>query len=242
VAEDNIYETKKLVAEYLLFHFGAPEQILAWPAGPREALGFPSRIVDCFSGGTVERALDLGCAVGRSAFELARTATEVVAIDYSQAFIDAAQQMQREGRCDIERLEEADRRERIAVEAPVGVIADRIAFEQGNAMALRDDLGSFDRVLAANLLCRLTDPALLVERLPSLVKTGGELILTTPCTWLEEFTPREHWPRGSTRAWLVEELAPGFELVEERDEPFLIRETARKFQWTVALLTRWRKA
>ena len=72
--------------------------------------------------------------------------------------------------------------------------------------------------------------------------TGGELILTTPCTWLEEFTPVSQWPTGDTREWLVDSLGPWFELVEEHEEPFLIRETARKFQWTVALLTKWRRS
>jgi transposase-like protein len=40
---------------------------------------------------------------------------------------------------------------------------------------------------------------------------------------------------------LLEALAPGFTLVETAEEPFLIRETARKFQWTSSLLTRWRR-
>lgn len=33
-------------------------------------------------------ALDIGCAVGRSTFELAKTFKNVVGIDFSQAFID----------------------------------------------------------------------------------------------------------------------------------------------------------
>jgi hypothetical protein len=74
------------------------------------------------------------------------------------------------------------------------------------------------------------------------VKPGGELVLTTPCTWLEEFTPPGNWPAEGTFAWLQSELAGDFELVAEHDEPFLIRETARKFQWTVAMLTRWKRA
>ncbi len=237
----NIYETAKLREEYLLFHYGTPEQICSWPGRPREALGFPARIVERFSGGEVARALDLGCAVGRSAFELSRTAAEVVAIDYSQAFVDAGKTMQAAGRCEVSRLEEAHRRQSIMVEVPAGTRPGRITFERGDAMNLRAELGGFDRVLAANLLCRLSEPGCLLVRLPELVKSGGELILTTPCTWLEEFTPEAHWPPGSTLDWLKSELSARFELLEEHDEPFLIRETARKFQWTVALLTKWRR-
>jgi putative 4-mercaptohistidine N1-methyltranferase len=237
----NIYETTRLRDEYLLFHYGTPEQICSWPGGPREALGFPSRIVERFSTGEVERALDLGCAVGRSAFEMSRCANEVVAIDYSQGFVDTAKEMQSAGHCELSRLEEGHCRKSVVVEPPAGTQPGRITFEQGDAMNLRPGLGSFGRVLAANLLCRLPEPYRLLVRLPELVKSGGELILTTPCTWLEEFTPEARWPRGSTRDWLEGELREHFELLEEHDEPFLIRETARKFQWTVALLTKWRR-
>ena len=36
-------------------------------------------------------------------------------------------------------------------------------------------------------------------------------------------------------------LAPYFDLVEELDMPFIIRETVRKHQWTVAHATVWRR-
>ena len=106
-------------------------------------------------------------------------------------------------------------------------------------MDLRPDLGSFDRVHAANLVCRLPEPRRFLERLHDLVTPGGELVLATPCTWLEEFTSKEHWPEGRTLDWLKKELAGDFDLIEVTDEPFLIRETARKFQWTVSMVTKW---
>lgn len=106
-------------------------------------------------------------------------------------------------------------------------------------MRLRDSLGAHDLVHAANLLCRLTEPQLLLRRLPDLVAPGGQLLLTTPCTWLEEFTPRGHWPQGGTLEWLKQTLGAHFDLVAEKDLPFLIREHARKYQWSVALGTRW---
>jgi hypothetical protein len=81
----------------------------------------------------------------------------------------------------------------------------------------------------------------LIERLPSLVRPGGQLLLTTPCTWLEDFTPRGNWPQGSTREWLTSLLEPHFDLFKTCDMPFLIREHARKYQWSVALGMRWRR-
>ena len=239
--ETNIYESDRLVSEYLLFHYGTPEDILGWESGPAEALGFPARIVDRFSEGEVERALDLGCAVGRSSYELSRSSGEVIGIDFSQAFVNAAQAIGESGRAEISRLEEASVATDITVELPPGALPGRVSFEQGDAMDLREGLGAFDRVLAANLLCRLTDPQRCLERLPDLVAPRGKLVLTTPCTWLEEFTPPENWPGAGTFEWLEGHLLDHFELSSRHDEPFLIRETARKFQWTVAMLTKWRR-
>ena len=57
-------------------------------------------------------------------------------------------------------------------------------------MDLRSDLGDFDVVVMANLICRLPDPRSCLERVPSLVRPGGQLIITSPYTWMEEYTPR----------------------------------------------------
>ena len=43
-------------------------------------------------------ALDIGCAVGRSTFELSQKFNQVVGIDYSQAFIDCCNKMKTFGK------------------------------------------------------------------------------------------------------------------------------------------------
>lgn len=245
-AMNSIYESDKLLAEYLLFHFGTADEILpqdrTWPAGMREALEFPVRTAAHFSPERVARGLDLGCAVGRSAFEMARNCAQVIGVDFSHAFIRAAETLRAGGALAYKRSEEANLRTDLTARCHAGVDGENLCFQQGDAMNLPSDLGVFDRVHAANLLCRLSDPKRLLVRLPSLVKPGGELVLATPCTWLEEFTPAENWPTAGTFDWLVEMLTPEFELISQAEEPFLIRETARKFQWTSSLVTVWRRA
>lgn len=239
MSESNIYETRRLLDEYLLFHYGTAEEVLPWSFGPKEALGFAVRTVSELIGqGDAGQALDLGCAVGRSSFELADRGHQVIGIDYSHSFIEAAQRLQSGETLRYERLDEGNQRTPL-----VAAVAthEQVQFEQGDAMSLRADLGSFDVVHAANLLCRLTQPQKLIDRLPALVKSGGQLLLTTPCTWLADFTPPENWPQGSTRDWLREKLSADFTLEAEQDLPFLIREHARKYQWSVAWGTRWRR-
>jgi putative 4-mercaptohistidine N1-methyltranferase len=237
---DNIYETRRLLDEYLLFHYASADEVMPWAFGPKEALGFATRTVtELLASPAHGRALDLGCAVGRSSFELAALGfSEVIGIDYSHSFIDAAKTLQTGAPLEYERLDEGSQRTALTARATAST---QVRFEQGDAMNLRADLADFDLVHAANLLCRLTHPQKLIERLPSLVKPGGQLLLTTPCTWLADFTPPENWPTGSTRDWLTEKLSKHFTLELEHDLPFLIREHARKYQWSVAWGTRWRR-
>lgn len=234
-----IYETDRYVEEYLLFHYASPEDLLPWSGGPLAALDFPRRTVGYFSEGRVARSLDVGCAVGRSTLELARTSDEVIGVDFSAAFIEAARAMASGGRIRCRRLEEGHVTSEVEIKQPSGLDARGVTYEVGDAMDLRPDLGVFDRVHAGNLVCRLPEPRRFLDRLRGLVVPGGELVLATPCTWLEEFTRRENWPEGRTLDWLKMALEGDFELAEVADEPFLIRETARKFQWTVSMVTRW---
>lgn len=244
---DNIYESGRLVREYLLFHYGSAEDILPYPAGPHDALDFAVRCVDELIDPSIipsgARALDIGCAVGRSSFQLARVCSEVVGLDYSASFIAAAERVRVEGEMEFMHAVEGERTAAAVARRPAGVDASRVLFAAGDAMALPEDLGTFDVVLAANLLCRLPDPLVFLDRLPGLVKPGGQLLMTTPFTWLEEFTPREKWIGGRDGSAGAEELegllGPDFELRFAKDLPFLIREHARKFQWSVAWGTRW---
>jgi len=66
----------------------------------------------------------------------------------------------------------------------------KVRFQRGDACSLPLDVGQFDCVLAANLICRLHTPHAFLDRLPSLVSTGGILVITSPYTFLRHFTPR----------------------------------------------------
>ena len=172
----SFYETNRAIAEYLLFHYGTPEQVLTCPDGPADALDFPARCVrQCLDParlGPAARALDLGCAVGRAAFELARVCVEVVGIDYSHRFVAAARQLQEHGAMELARTEEGELVTPITVRVPPELDRSRVRFEQGDAHTLREDLGVFDVVLLANLIDRLHDPRRCLARLPGLVRPG----------------------------------------------------------------------
>lgn len=249
----NPYESERSLSEYLLFHYGKPEEVLPYPFGPAGALDFAVRVVtemvDIGSLPEGARALDLGCAVGRSSFELARWCAEVTGIDYSASFIRAANTLAAGGEIPYERTEEGVLMTNTVARAPEGTEHQTVRFEVGDACALRPDLGSFDLVLLANLVDRLPDPRRCLERLPGLVAPGGQLVIASPFTWLEEYTPREHWLGGIERQdqdmrgpeALREILSADFEFLRQTDLPFLIREHARKYQWSVSWAGTWRR-
>lgn len=249
----NPYETDKFLHEYLLFHYGTADEVLPYASGPRDALDYAVRCVseclDTTSLSHESRALDVGCAVGRSTFELARHCGEVIGVDYSQRFIEAARALAECGAVPYLRADEGALTTPLVARVPEGVAPERVRFETGDAHALREGLGVFDVVLAANLVDRLAQPSRFLAQLPQLLKAGGQLIVTTPCTWLTEYTAQEEWLGGvmvsgkarSTLDGLQSALSPHFALTGTRDLPFLIREHARKYQWSMALATMWRR-
>ena len=128
--------------------------------------------------------------------------------------------------------------------------AHKCDFWQGDACNLSDKFNNYDLVFAGNLIDRLYEPEKFVSRIHELVNEDGLLVITSPYTWLSEFTDQENWIGGykrdgenfTTLDGLKELLAPHFDLVDEpRDVPFVIRETARKFQHSVAQMSVWHK-
>jgi putative 4-mercaptohistidine N1-methyltranferase len=244
----NLYETDKLLEEYVLLHFGTPQQILPWDFGPKEALEFPARCVTervrPRNGG---RALEIGCSVGRACFELSVFCDEVIGLDFSRNFIEQAQDLCRSKRARFSIADEGELRQSCEYRLDERFRPENIAFEVGDATNLRADLGTFDIVLACNLLCRVPDPQSVLRRLPSLVKKGGQLVLTSPYTWMEDYTPRRFWLGGFERdgeaVRSLESLKKGldgtFRCDDVVDMPFLIREHSRKFQWSVAQASCW---
>ena len=245
------YETRSALSQYLTFHFGRPEDLLPYPDGPSSGLHYPARYVrECVDHERLPsgaRALDLGCGVGGLTFELARYCGEVVGIDLSRRFVAAGRELQRRGRIRYDRIEEGALTASAVAIVPAGIDRSRVRFERGDATALRADLGVFDLVVMANLLDRVGDPLRCLSQLPSLVAPGGQVVISSPYTWLPEYTPRAKWLGGVVRRGraththdtLRRAMGPAFRLIRRLDVPFTIRDHARKFQWAVADATVW---
>jgi putative 4-mercaptohistidine N1-methyltranferase len=255
------YESDKQLSEYMMLHYGAADDVLPFRSTPREWLDFPQRcaqLLDTWASRLhlpKRRVLDIGCAVGGSSFELARTFESVIGVDSSAKFIEAAKTIGEEGSVAYFRRDQGVLGETCVAslgaawkgEERAGESVGHVAFEQGDACALPSSLGQFDACLLANLLCRLPDPEVCLSRLGGdngLVKPGGLAVIVSPYTWMEEHTTEAKWLGGYTapngqpvysdatlRSYFS---ANGFELLDEIDMPLIIREHERKYQLIVS--------
>jgi SAM-dependent methyltransferase len=115
---------------------------------------------------------------------------------------------------------------------PKALQRGRVEFRIGDAQDLSAFAeASFHVVAALNLLCRLPRPGRFLKGLHRLVAVGGQLVIASPYSWLEEHTPRREWLMSAELQAL---LRPHFRLVRRRDLPFLIREHQRKYQLVVS--------
>jgi putative 4-mercaptohistidine N1-methyltranferase len=197
-------------------------------------------------------ALDVGCAVGRSSFDLSADFARVVGVDFSHAFVAAAVAMRDTGSATYTMTVEGGITARHVAKLPASARASRVSFRQGDACALPPAAalgGRFTLIHAANLLCRLPSPRAFLNSLPGLLEPRGLVVFISPYSWLAQYTPREEWLGGTTAGgadgaprWSADGLRAamegnGFRLVHEEECPFLIREHARKFQWGCSHVT-----
>jgi putative 4-mercaptohistidine N1-methyltranferase len=180
---------------------------------------------------------------------LARHCAQVIGVDFSMHFVAVATHLREHGSFDFKYVEEGELTHPHRAVVPAGIDRSRVSFERGDAVNLRTGFGLFDVVLMANLIDRVSEPARCLQQLPALLRPGGQLVITSPYTWLEDFTPRENWLGGFTSEGrpvrtfdtLGKILAPHFALARRRDLSFVIREHARKYQLGFAEATLWIK-
>lgn len=114
--------------------------------------------------------LDMGCGAGRHAFESFRRGARVVAFDHSAAELK-----------DVSGLFAAMRD---ASEAGTDA-ASMAATTNGDALRLPFADGTFDRIIASEVLEHVEDDELALEELHRVLKPGGTLAATVP-SWLPE--------------------------------------------------------
>jgi 5-histidylcysteine sulfoxide synthase/putative 4-mercaptohistidine N1-methyltranferase len=258
LATQSGYEGSQILNPYLLLHFGSLEETVSYPLAPHAALRFPQSCAELLvdwmkiKNQPMSRVIDVGCAVGGAVFALAENFQEALGVDLSSTLIEAAKTLKQKGYLHYEKVEEGELTTPLVAKVHSELARERSHFRQADASSLPSELLGFDAVLLANLLCRVPSPRTVLQRMSGergLLRSGGILVITTPFTWLEKFSPKEVWLGGYQKngepifseSVLKNLLENDFILLERTEMPLLIREHARKFEYIVPLVTVWQR-
>jgi len=271
---DNVYEMDDSLHMYLGLHYPSSGQvedvppILPHNQSPIHGIHFPQRVANLLTSlnpkRTNNKALDMGCSVGGSSFELARSFDHVDAFDFSENFVNAAKNMQNGKKLKFNVPIEAELFETVEAILEPGVTSDvtsKVNFFVGDACKIREMsstnngnklIDTYDGIVMSNLICRLPDPIACLNGLSGIVNQGGVVVMVTPFSWLTDFTPRGKWlggfldpvsgsPIRSKDVLQSIMESNGFSKIHEEEMPLVIREHARKYQYIVSEATGWRK-
>ncbi|UOE22230.1 class I SAM-dependent methyltransferase [Thermobifida halotolerans] len=121
-----------------------------------------------FPVGPGNRVLDLGCGGGRHAFEAYRRGADVVAFDQNENDLASVSAMFAAMRAEGE--------------APASATAETV---RGDALAMPFEDGSFDRVIAAEIMEHIPHDTAAMAELHRVLTPGGIAVVTVP-SWLPE--------------------------------------------------------
>ncbi len=173
------FESDATIAEYLEFHYGAEYPGVA---------SFYAKVADTilqFCEPSKRRyALELGCAVGRLSFELAKSFEETTGIDFSARFIKNAILMKESGVLRYKIKTDSgvyENREVCANE--LGIDEDaraRTQFWQGDACNLKPRFRGYDLIVASNQPEKLYDSIKFMQSVHDRLNDGGVFVLAAP--------------------------------------------------------------
>ncbi|VAY86573.1 Glutamate synthase [NADPH] large chain [hydrothermal vent metagenome] len=248
IKNNNTYENDELLGQYCEFHYG--ENYFGVDNFMKKSINIVKEFIDKNNIQTT-KAMDLGCSVGRATFELANIFDSVVGIDFSANFINMALKLKNEKklRFNIPKEGQIKEAKEISLESiNLNNTKGSIHFAQGDACNLKDIFNSYDVIFCSNLLDRLYDPQYFLSYISSRLNKNGLLVISSPYTWLEEYTPKEKWIGGykknNKHIYTIDALREklvDFEQLHKEDIEFVIRETSRKYQHSIAQMSIWRK-
>jgi len=195
------YETDLEVARACEAHYGKPrlEQSSVYESQ------LAQRVMDAVQAdpNLRERAelngLVIGCSVGRSSFELARYFTQVIGLDFSARFINAANRLQTTGSVlytmpmqgEVMAFEE-----RSLAQYGLDNTKARCSFMQQDPCNMKPHFTGYDVILVNGQLERVYEPKKLVLDLAHRLNSAGLLVIASSYDWSEDYSTKSAWLGG----------------------------------------------
>ena len=248
VIRNDVYETDPLVARFCEFHYGDDYF---------EVENYPEKIAQISLASMQDRhkkkALNIGCKVGRSTFELAVEFDSVTGLDATARNFKIAVDMKEKGYTLYALPKEGEIQsfhERRLTDLGLDGVRNKVEFFQADVSNLIDRYKGYDLILVDNIIDRIYNPVKFLSSVHLRVNPGGLFIISSSYDWQEEYTDRRNWIGGFKEAGenvtsldgLKHHLEPYFDLLTDPKEiPYILRESERKFQHCVAELTIWER-
>jgi putative 4-mercaptohistidine N1-methyltranferase len=221
---------KKSVAYYC--HFG-------WGDGQLGVANYPERCAKAalsyMKGRSKRRAFDIGCATGRSSFELAREFDEVIGIDLSAPLILAAQRLKESGKLHyaipVEGEHEISLR-KFGLEHA----SKKVNFWQADASVLKPIFSDFDLILVLNITDTMSDPKAFLQLVADRICKGGLLILSS--SYGEDERGLEEL---STLYGFKKMLEGNFRLIDTKDIPCVFQKGSRAYRYDITQMSIWER-
>lgn len=145
-----------------------------------------------------KKLLNLGCSVGRSAFELSSTFDHIDAVDFSARYIQYGVKLQKNQTVRFQSVEQGDivNFNEISLAQCVQDYQDNVTFSQGDAVNLKPIFNGYDVILLQQVLEQSYAPKTLLNNIAQRLNKNGLVIIASNYTFDEKVTPKEQWLGG----------------------------------------------
>ena len=201
---------------------------------------------------TDTKVLDMGCGVGRLAFELAKTAGSVDAIDFTARHIQHCLDLKEQGQIRYAMITQGEIFDFHEVTLDNLGFADapnNLHFAQGDGHNLKSQFNDYDLAICHRVIEYSYHPQVLLQQLCQRIKAGGLVVLGSSYAWDVSITDVQHWIGGfkrngenlSSEAHLSEIMSAEFDLVHETQIVSKLELDQRTSQTANNHITIWRK-
>ena len=146
----------------------------------------------------VEKMLNLGCSVGRTAFELSPSFKTIDAVDFSARYIQHGVQLQNNQTVRFQTIEQGDivHFNEISLLQFVKNYQGNVTFSQGDAVNLKPNFNGYDVIFLQQVLEQSYDPKTILKNIDQRLTPSGLLIIASNYSFNEAITQKDKWLGG----------------------------------------------
>ena len=199
-----------------------------------------------------DKLLNLGCSVGRTAFELSEHFKHIDAVDFSARYIQYGVQLQQQKTLRFTSVISGDIQSFHEVSLK-GISLDKsaknIAFSQGDASNLKAIFNGYDAILVEHALEKSYQPKQLLATLSQRLNKKGLLFVLTDHQYSTKHTEKESWLGGlkvngenlSGFDGLHEKLADDFCFIEAQPLTRVVKQNQCTYTVTTTEMSVWQR-